>query len=195
MLEKQLKNLEMENDMLDERNRSLQARMDVLQGLLDEENSMWKSKDGMRRHNSGMSRLTLHAKENIHEILTTTERLQGISSCDPDMFAWLHREFVKATPKTDDAPLFTEDQKEDAGNHCLMDKKEALLLALFRKRGNMIPDCLAIMFGTYSYAVSQYLVFVDRILDDILPTAKNLEARIKETKTVREFEKLVPRST
>lgn len=159
------------------------------------EDSIWASEEGLNRHYSGKDSLMLHIKETIHATLNDPKLLHRATMFDSDQFAYIYEKFEAKIGHTDDAPLFAEDMWENAGNRCLLSKREVLLMSLVRKRGNVFQDLLAVFFGVDQATVSRYLAFADPILETVLPTAKNITEKIKKARTVAEFEELVPGST
>ena len=131
----------------------------------------------------------------IHAILHDDKRLTTMTSYDRDMFDYLYDRFLVELKKVPNLPLFSEDQNENPGNRCMLDKESVFLLGLIESRSNEQQAKLGVWFDVDQSTVSRYLKFAKPLVEEILPTAKKMTGIIKSIKTKKEFEKLVPKST
>ncbi len=62
----------------------------------------------------------------------------------------------------------------DAGNKCRLTPEQVLLMGLMRKKSGVTPEQLATLFDIDQTMVCMYLKIMDEILENTLPTAKNV---------------------
>ncbi len=166
--------------------------VDSMQNHIVTEDTLWQV-TSTDRHDTDAS--LLHRREIIHEITHDTEQLNKLTSYDLAKFNYNYNKFVIKSKKDKNAPLFAEDEIPDPGNRCLLDRRSAMLLALFHKRTNLTQDALSVLFGIDQATISRYLRFANVILNQILPTADKIQEMIKKTTTKKELKKLIPDNT
>ena len=91
-------------------------------------------------------------------------------------------------------PLFRDDESRasDPGNRCKLRLRHALFMALVRKKDNPPQGTLQAIFWIGQTNVCRYLKVMDKILAEVLPTAKNISKEIAACQTKGEFKRRVP---
>ena len=158
---------------------------------LNLERSLWNSRK--TDWNSGAS-TDLHRIEVFDGIISDESNLHSATLCDIEKFQYI-LEHVKAYATAyNEMPLFYDDESRasDPGNRCKLRLRHALLMALIRKKDNPTQGTLQALFGVDQTSVCRYLHVMDRILAEVLPTAKNISKEIAACETVEEFKSVVP---
>ena len=172
-----------EKDALAAENAALKAASD-LDGVL------WNSDND--RHGRRPPTLA-HAKEILHMVLHEPELMRKMTLARMDVFEYILERFVEMADADPDAPLFGEndDRTSDPGRRRLR-YDEALLLTPIRMRAKIPQDILEIFFGVDQTTVSRYFNYVRPVLDEILPTPRNLFRAITSAGSREEIEMMVP---
>ena len=158
---------------------------------LNLERSLWNSRKA--DWDSGAS-TDLHRIEVFDGIISDESNLHSATLCDIEKFQYI-LEHVKAYATAyNEMPLFYDDESlaSDPGNRCKLRLRHALLMALVRKKDNPTQSTLQALFGVDQTSVCRYLHVMDRILAEVLPTAKNISKEIAACKTLEEFKSVVP---
>ena len=114
--------------------------------------------------------------------------------CSREEFRYILERAGACAIASGDMPLFRDDESRasDPGNRCKLRLRHALLLALIRKKDNPTQGTLQAIFGVDQTSVCRYLKVMDRILAEVLPTARNISKEIAACETREEFKRIVP---
>ena len=162
----------------------------TLQSIVNTESDMWQTPLEGRK---GKDSTLLHKREVIHSIIHDDESLRKTINLDIYQFEDIYQKFKKKSKRN--KKLFREDSKPNRGNRCKLTRREILYLALLHKKEGTHQNPLGVLFSINQGTVSKHLTFADNILKEILPTGNAVNKRIKETKSRKEFEELVPDHT
>ena len=158
---------------------------------LNLERGLWNSRKA--DWNSGAS-TDLHRIEVFDGIISDESSLHSATLCDIEKFQYI-LEHVKAYATAyNEMPLFYDDESRasDPGNRCKLRLRHALLMVLVRKKDNPAQGTLQALFGVDQTSVCRYLHVMDRILAEVLPTAKNISKEITTCESVEELKSVVP---
>ncbi len=180
-----------EKDALAAEKDALAAENAALKAASDLDGVLWNSDND--RHGRRPPTLA-HAKEILHMVLHEPELMRKMTLARMDVFEYILERFVEMADADPDAPLFGEndDRTSDPGRRCHLRYDEALLLTLTCMRAKIPQDILEIFFGVDQTTVSRYFNYVRPVLDEILPTPRNLFRAITSAGSREEIEMLVP---
>ncbi len=133
----------------------------------------------------------MHRLEVLEDIIGGRS-LQATTSLNLRQFEYILNLYMEKAKKHTECPLFSEDEDDGPGNRCKLSYRHAFLLALMRKRGNLIQEQLAAFFGIDQSTVCRYIKFSDIIFLEILPTPYKISQKIRNTCTIEDLMKIVP---
>ncbi len=128
------------------------------------------------------------AYEYLNHMVDDDNYLYGMTGMDREEFEWIQERFINAVEDSPETPRFSE-YVDDPGNTCILTAPQILFVALCRKRNNPKQEMLAAIAGVDQSTIRRYLVFADELLMNILPTAENVGAAIREERTIESFKK------
>ena len=186
--------IESKDKKLREKDKELDERDEIIAEL----DALWTSPKAREyRHQGERGRKLAYKLELLHIIMTTAEDLHANTGCQIGEFSWMLAHFRKFILDNKDKMLLfdleSSEQESDAVNRCLLAPEHALLMGLMRKRINNIQEYLASLFGIDQTTVCRYLKIVDDILEQILPTARNVSDIIQSDEKTKQIQKTLGR--
>ena len=128
------------------------------------------------------------AYEYLNHMVDGDNYLYWMTVMDREEFEWIPELFINAVEDSPETPRFSE-YVCDPGNTCILTAPQILFVELCRKQNNHKQEMLEAIVGVDPSTLSRYLVFADDLLMNILPTAENVGATIREEHTVESFKK------
>ena len=121
--------------------------------------------------NVHMARLTV-----LDDIIGNPCRLHAVTLCTAEQFDYILHRYSTWVKEHVDVTLFWDDdvRASDPGNRSKMYMRHALLLSLMRKKGGTTQAELAAMFWVDQSSINRSLEASNRVLSEVLPTARRM---------------------
>ena len=171
--------------------RKLQQKNKNLKKILNLERRLWSSREADWDPSTGTD---LHRIEVFDGVLSDESSLHPATLYGREKFQYILERAEACATASGDMPLFHDNESRisDPGNRCKLRLRHALLMSLIHKKDNSTQGTLQAIFGVDQTSVCRYLKVMDRILTEVLPTARNISQEIASCETKEEFKKIVP---
>ena len=171
--------------------RNLQQENKNLKNTLDLERRLWNSRESGWDSNTSTD---LHRIEVFDGIISDKSSLHSATLCSREEFQHILERVLAYATEFGDMPLFRDDESRasDPGNRCKLRIRHALLMALMHKKDNPTQGTLQAIFGIDQTSVCRYLKVMDKMLAEVLPTARNISKEAAACQTQEEFKRIVP---
>ena len=171
--------------------RNLQQENKNLKNTLDLERRLWNSRESGWDSNTSTD---LHRIEVFDGIISDKSSLHSATLCSREEFQHILERVLAYATASGDMPLFRDDESRasDPGNRCRLRIRHALLMALMHKKDNPTQGTLQAIFGIDQTSVCRCLKVMDKMLAEVLPTARNMSNEITACQTKEEFKRIMP---
>ncbi|MBI1657838.1 MAG: hypothetical protein IS632_03565, partial [Thaumarchaeota archaeon] len=138
-----------------------------------------------------LARLTV-----LDDIIRNPRRLHAVTLCTAEQFDYILHRYTAWIKERGDTALFWDDdiRASDPGNRSRLYIRHSLLLSLMRKKGGTTQAELAAMFGVDQSNINRSLEASNRVLSEVLPTARRMTQLIRGVDTLTDLKKMIPRA-
>ena len=164
-----------------------------LEAEREAERALWKSPAAEERLRRGDPAL-MHSAETLYRIMNDPAHSKCWTGMTPEEIKLLLVNYIEAIERMRMTPLFRNcaSTASARGNRCKLDYERLLYLSLIHIKATLSQDQLAGMFGVDQSAICRYLKLNERVMDEVLPTPKNISREIAACKTDEERKKFMP---
>ena len=136
-----------------------------------------------------MARLTI-----LDDIIGNPRRLHAVTLCTAEQFDYILHRYTAWIKEHRDTTLFWDDDVRafDPSNRSRLYIWHSLLLSLMRKKGGTTQTELAAMFGVGQSSINRSLKASNRVLSEVLPTARRMTQLVREADTLTDLKKMIP---
>ena len=129
----------------------------------------------------------------LDDIIDDPRRLHAVTLCTVEQFDYILHRYTAYVKKHGDTTLFWDDdgRASDPGNRSKIYMRHALLLSLMHKKGGHTQSELGAIFGIDQSNINRSLSISNKILAEVLPTARKMTEKIKEAETLEDVEKII----
>ena len=164
-----------------------------LKAKLEAENALWKSPAAERRLQCG-DPARMHSAEWLHRIMNDPVQSKCWTGLAPEEIKLVVAYYTEAIERMNKTPLFRNcaSTASARGNRCKLEYEHAVYLSLMRIKADPTQEQLSGLFAVDQGSVSRYLKMNERVMEEVLPTPKNISKEIAACKTDEERKKFMP---
>ena len=136
-----------------------------------------------------LARLTV-----LDDIIGNPRRLHAVTLYTAEQFDYILHRYTACIKEHEDTTLFWDDniRASDPGNRSRLYIRYSLLLSLMRKKGGTTQAELAAMFGVDQSNINRSLEASNRVLSEVLPTARRMTQIVREADTLTDLKRIIP---
>ena len=164
-----------------------------LEAELGGERGLWKSTAAEKWLQRGDPAL-MHSAEWLHRIMNDPVQSKCWTGLAPEEINLLLADYVEAIERMRMTPLFRNcaSTASARGNRCKLEYDHSLYLSLIRIKTDLTQGDLAGMFTVDQSTVCRHLELNERVMEEVLPTPKNISREIAACETDGERKKFMP---
>ncbi len=157
------------------------------------ERALWKSPAAEKRLQRGDPAL-MHSAEWLHRIMNDPVQSKCWTGLAPEEIKLVVADYIEAIERMNKTPLFRNcaSTASARGNRCKLDYEHTVYLFLIRIKADPSQDQLAGLFGVDQSTVCRHLELNERVMEEVLPTPKNISKEIAACETDEERKKFMP---
>ena len=164
-----------------------------LKAELEAERALWKPPAAEKRLQRGDPAL-MHSAEWLHRIMNDPAQSKCWTGLAPEEIKLLLADYVEAIERMNKTPLFRNcaSTASARGNRCKLEYEHTVYLFLMRIKTDLTQDQLAGLFGVDQSTACRHLELNERVMEEVLPTPKNISREIAACETDEERKMFMP---